>query len=74
MIGRTTIFGCSSPYRSIDRKPFVAMADRKLKEDMSSGEAAAILIWLRCIGEAALINRSVQSFSSSLPYQNARIF
>lgn len=50
----------------------VAQADRKLLEDMRSGEAAAILIWLRCVEEAALIERSVQSFSTSLPYQNAR--
>lgn len=50
----------------------IALADRKLQEDMKSGEAAAILIWLRCVGETALIKRSVQSFSASLPYQNAR--
>jgi hypothetical protein len=50
----------------------VALADRKLREDMRSGEAAAILIWLRCVEEAALIKRSLQEFSASLPYQNAR--
>ena len=50
----------------------VALADRKLRGDIRSGEAAAILIWLRCVGETALIERSVQGFSASLPYQNAR--
>lgn len=50
----------------------IALADRKLGEDMTSGEAAAIFIWLRCVGENDLIERSLQSFSSSLPYQNAR--
>lgn len=48
------------------------LADRKLQKDMGSGEAAAILIWLRCVEETALIERSLQDFSSSLPYQNAR--
>ena len=50
----------------------VALADQKLLLDMRSGEAAAILIWLRCVNEGALIERSVQDFSTSLPYQNAR--
>lgn len=50
----------------------VDLADRKLQEDMKSGEAAAIIIWLRCVGEAALIERSVNSFVPSLPFQNAR--
>ncbi|MEP0338861.1 MAG: reverse transcriptase domain-containing protein [Alphaproteobacteria bacterium] len=50
----------------------VALADRKLKEDIRSGEAAAILIWLRCVEEVGLIERSVADFESSLPYQNAR--
>lgn len=49
----------------------VALADRKLQEDMKSGEAAAILIWLRCVEEKALIERCIHSFES-LPYQNAR--
>ena len=49
----------------------VALADRKLREDMKSGEAAAILIWLRCVDQKALIERCVQEFVS-LPYQNAR--
>ncbi|HJS12098.1 RNA-directed DNA polymerase [Sphingopyxis sp.] len=49
----------------------VALADRKLREDMKSGEAAAILIWLRCVGEKGLIERSIQGFEG-LPYQNAR--
>lgn len=49
----------------------VALADRKLREDMKSGEAAAILIWLRCVGEKGLIERSIQDFEG-LPYQNAR--
>lgn len=49
----------------------VALADRKLQEDIKSGEAAAILIWLRCVEERALIERCIESFAS-LPYQNAR--
>ena len=49
----------------------VALADRKLREDVKSGEAAAIFIWLRCVEERALIERCVGEFSS-LPYQNAR--
>lgn len=49
----------------------VALADRKLQEDIRSGEAAAILIWLRCVGEKSLIERSIESFEG-LPYQNAR--
>lgn len=56
-------------YRS---ETLVALADRKLQEDMRSGEAAAILIWLRCVRETALIKRSLQDFSALLPYQNAR--
>jgi len=50
----------------------VALADRKLQQDMKSGEAAAILIWLRCVDEKNLIARSIGSFAASLPYQNAR--
>lgn len=50
----------------------VALADRKLQKDMGSGEAASILIWLRCVEEKALIKRSLESFSASLPYQTAR--
>lgn len=50
----------------------LALADRKLQEDLRSGEAAAILIWLRCVGEKDLIERSLQGFSTSFPYQNAR--
>lgn len=49
----------------------VALADRKLKEDMKTGEAAAILIWLRCVDEKAIIEKCVQEFTT-LPYQNAR--
>lgn len=51
----------------------VALADRKLREDIKTGEAAAILIWLRCVEERALIERCVGEFAS-LPYQNARYF
>ncbi len=50
----------------------LALADRKLQKDMGSGEAAAILIWLRCVDEATLIKRTLQGFSTSLPYQTAR--
>lgn len=49
----------------------VALADRKLREDMKSGESAAILIWLRCVDEKALIEKCMQEFAT-LPYQNAR--
>lgn len=57
-------------YRSDD---LLALADRKLLEDVKSGEAAAILIWLYCVGEKALVERCVGEFVS-LPYQNARYF
>lgn len=57
-------------YASTD---LVALADRKLAEDMKSGEAAAILIWLYCVDELALVERCVGEFAS-LPYQNARYF
>jgi hypothetical protein len=50
----------------------VALAGRKLQNDLKSGEAAAVFIWLRCVEEKALIERSLQGFSTSLPYQNAR--
>ncbi len=50
----------------------VALANHKLQKDMRSGEAAAILIWLRCVDETALIERSVAGFSTTLPFQNAR--
>ncbi|MGY0782691.1 RNA-directed DNA polymerase [Azospirillum argentinense] len=50
----------------------VELADRKLQADMRSAEAAAILIWLRCVGETHLIERAVQNFQPSLPYLNAR--
>jgi hypothetical protein len=49
------------------------LADRKLREDVRSGEAAAILIWLRCVGEPEPIGRCIQCFGD-LPYQNARYF
>lgn len=51
----------------------VALADRKLREDIKSGEAAAILIWLRCVDEKALIKKCIEQFDT-LPYQNARYF
>lgn len=51
----------------------VALADRKLREDIKSGEAAAILIWLRCVDEKALIEKCLGDFET-LPYQNARYF
>lgn len=49
----------------------VRLAERKLNKDMRSGEAAAILIWLRCISEKSLIEKCINEFGS-LPYQNAR--
>lgn len=49
----------------------VALASRKLQEDMNSGEAAAILIWLQCVDEKALIQKCFHEFAN-LPYQNAR--
>jgi hypothetical protein len=49
----------------------VELADRKLREDIRTGEAAAILIWLRCVGETATISKCIEKFSV-LPYQNAR--
>lgn len=49
----------------------VDLAARKLHEDIRSGEAAAILIWLRCVDETALIRGCIGKFSE-LPYQNAR--
>ncbi|EAQ29840.1 hypothetical protein NAP1_03670 [Erythrobacter sp. NAP1] len=49
----------------------VALAERKLQADMKSGEAAAILIWLRCVDEKALIARCLEEFAN-LPFQNAR--
>ena len=57
--------------RKFRSEELVALADRKLREDMKSGEAAAILIWLRCVGEKGLIEECVKEFGS-LPYQNAR--
>jgi hypothetical protein len=51
----------------------VELADRKLCKDITSGEAAAILIWLRCVGETTLIGRAIGKFGG-LPYQNARYF
>lgn len=51
----------------------VGLADRKLRNDVRSGEAAAILIWLRCVGEKHLIKGCISEFGS-LPYQNARYF
>lgn len=50
----------------------VDLADRKLRHDVNSGEAAAIFIWLRCVGQTELIERSLRSFGSIIPYQNAR--
>lgn len=50
----------------------IELADRKIQTDMRSAEAAAILIWLRCVGETQLIEREVQRFQPSLPYLNAR--
>ena len=38
---------------------------------MRSGEAAAILIWLRCVNETELIRGCIEKFGE-LPYQNAR--
>lgn len=49
----------------------VALADRKLQKDMKTGEAAAILIWLRCVEEKELIERCIENFAN-LPFQNAR--
>ncbi|MCJ2088013.1 RNA-directed DNA polymerase [Methylobacterium sp. E-005] len=57
-------------YRS-DR--LVELAGRKITEDIRSGEAAAVLIWLRCIGETAIIRKCIEKFDV-LPYQNARYF
>lgn len=61
------LFGARK-YRS---HKLVELADRKLREDVKSGEAAAILIWLRCIDETSLIVRCLEKFGD-LPYQNAR--
>jgi hypothetical protein len=49
----------------------VTLAESKLREDVKSGEAAAILIWLRCVDEKVIIERCIKEFVS-LPYQNAR--
>lgn len=56
-------------YRS---EALLGLADRKLQKDFKTGEAAAIIIWLRCVEENALIERSLNNFSDSLPFQNAR--
>lgn len=58
----------SRRYRS---DKLIELADRKLREDMRTGEAAAIMIWLRCVGEIAAISRCIERFDE-LPYQNAR--
>lgn len=50
----------------------VELADRKLQKDFGSGEAAAILVWLRCVEESKLIEKSLEKFSGTLPFQNAR--
>lgn len=57
--------------RKFRSERLIELADRKLREDIRSGEAAAILIWLRCVEETALIGRSIEKFNE-LPYQNAR--
>jgi len=49
----------------------VELAERKLGKDVRTGEAAAILIWLRCVGETQTIGRCIEQFGE-LPYQNAR--
>lgn len=49
----------------------VALANRKLREDIRTGECAAIMIWLRCVGETATISQYIEKFSV-LPFQNAR--
>lgn len=56
-------------YRS---EALLGLADRKLQKDFKTGEAAAIIIWLRCVEENTLIERSLNNFSGSLPFQNAR--
>lgn len=56
-------------YRSDE---LVVLADKKLSQDMRSGEAAAILIWLRCVSETKLIEKAIRGFTLDLPYQNAR--
>ncbi len=55
-------------YRSDE---LVALAGRKLQQEVKSGEAAAILIWLRCVDEKNLLEKCVEEFHS-LPFQNAR--
>lgn len=54
-------------------KQLIELADRKLKEDVRSGEAGSILIWLRCIGELNSVRGCIEKFGT-LPYQNARYF
>lgn len=49
----------------------VVLAQRKLQQEIKSGEAAAILIWLRCVDEKDLLEKCVEEFHS-LPYQSAR--
>lgn len=56
-------------YRSDE---LVELADRKIREDICSGEAAAILIWLRCVEEFTLIERALAEYTSAMPHQNAR--
>ncbi len=48
------------------------LAANKLNESMTSGEAAAIFIWLRCVGEPQLIQKAVEGFSHDWPSQNTR--
>ena len=55
-------------YRS---EKLLALAARKIDQDITSGEAAAILIWLRCVGETGLLRKCLDKFSE-LPFQNAR--
>src|SRR3546814_12352565 len=49
----------------------VALAARKLREEMKSGEAAAILIWLHCVSDRGLMERSIQGFGG-LPLPQAQ--
>lgn len=59
--------------RRYHSEKLVVLAERKLQHEIKSGEAAAILIWLRCVEEKYLLEKYLIEFQS-LPFQNARYF
>lgn len=58
--------------RNFKTEELISLAKIKLSETLTSGEAAAILIWLRCVDEPEILSGVIAQYDPKWPSQNIR--